>query len=68
MILCGRPVLVTVSQGAAMLGMKPHALLLHLRAGRIPAAKQDGRWLILPRDLEAFAERLVAEQQGWVTA
>lgn len=68
MIVCGYPILVTVSQGAAMLGMKPAELMTHVRARRIPAAKQDGRWLMRPRDLEALAERLVAEHEEWVTA
>lgn len=67
MIVCG-PILVTVSQGAAMLGMKPHALLEHVRAGRVPRAKVEGRWLMKPADLETFAERLIAEHEGWILA
>lgn len=46
-----------VGEAAAFLGITPRRVHAFIRAGRLPAVRKTGGWLIAYADLEAFASQ-----------
>ncbi|TFB53644.1 helix-turn-helix domain-containing protein [Cryobacterium tagatosivorans] len=55
---------LTVPQAEDTSGRSSFVLRDDIRTGRLPAYKVGGRWRILPTDLDAYLEALVAPSRG----
>ena len=58
MPVTSQPLLLNVTQVAAMMGVSDRTIWRRIREGALPAVRLGGRVLVKREDLEAFVDRL----------
>lgn len=52
-----RPIILTVTQAAARLGISRQAMFKHVRSGKLPATLLDSVYIIFEEDFQGFVNK-----------